>query len=432
MANRRPERILRIAAPSDRLLTQWVSKVMSKLDGQSEITLAGNVVLMLTSHEWRARSEKIARLNTAIGKGRGSLITTVSIIVGNTRAEFTRGITSYKANQGYIVEPSLSEAEIFFDDHSSGEVSYDLDVRSVANEIFLNPNPRDLIGPKAISAISKEVAELSGLSRKIVEDLFESQKEVTTKLSERRRQLEQGFLEKEKLLESEFKLRNDQFDNRVEELNSRESSLRLQEFKHERREIRNSITNKIQDRLQKGRSRSSLVSRLAVLMLCALGALIGSGLAYTAAVNGSVSSLLSDGVSVGEAVDLFKIIGGGLISITLIFYALNFWRKKVDEDERHERLLERYSLDIDRGSWIVETVLDIRSENPDAEIPDLWLQGVSSGLFPSSSDSSEHKEDAVDALGVLLKKGAHFKLGPNGAEFELSEKAAKRVGRDAD
>ena len=432
MANRRQERILRIAAPSDRLLTQWVSKVMFKLDGQSEITLAGNVSFMLTSRQWREGGDKIEEFKNAIGNGRGSLITMAVVIVGRTRAEFARGVSTHRVNHGFVLEPSLYEAEIFFDDAASEDRRYDLDIRTIANEVFISPNPKEVIGPKTASAISREISELSALSRKIVDDLFESQQRAIEELKERRSELEAELKEKEKALERDFQSKKEKVDRKAEDLDQRENSLQLQEFKHERREIRNNITNKIQERLRNGRSVSSISSRIAVIMICFLGTVIGSWLAYTVAINGSVSSLLSDGISIGEAIDLSKIIGGGLISITLIFYALNFWRKKVDEDERHERLLERYSLDIDRGSWIVETVLDIRSENPDAEIPDLWLQGVSSGLFPASSDSSDDKEDAVDALGVLLKKGAHFKLGPNGAEFELSEKAAKRVGRDAD
>ena len=152
---------------------------------------------------------------------------------------------------------------------------------------------------------------------------------------------------------------------------------------------------------------------------------------FRGVAHASISDLFADGLSVSEIVEIARIIAGGVLAATLVFYGLNFWRKKLDEDERHDRLLERYSLDIDRGSWIVETVLDIRSENSDAEIPQAWLQGVSCGLFPLNSSQEPQETDAVDALGILLGKGASFRLSPNGAEIEVTDKASKRVGKDA-
>lgn len=432
MANRTPQRILRIVAPTDLLVLQWLKRSMEQHDGDSEVRLAGHKTLTATSHEWRSGGQAAKLIEESIGRGNLTLITTAKLSIGDSKPLFERAVSEFRPGQAPILIPSLSEAEIFFDDTNAGEERFDLELRRIAGEIFVSPSPKDVAGAKYAAAIGKEVAELSALSRKITDHLNEEQRLAAKQIEAKRQELEQEFSEKAQKFEKEILAREEFLERRNDELHHREQSLQLQESKHERRDIRNNITQKIQTRLSGGQSRKARLGRLIVLAICIWGSAAGLMLAITTAINGSASQLLTDGLSVGEAIDLTKMVGGGTIAIALTFYALNFWRKKIDDDERHERLLERYSLDIDRGSWIVETVFDIRSENPDAEISGVWLEGVSGGLFPLASESSDEKDDAVDALGILLKKGAHFRLTPNGAEFELSEKAAKRVGRDAD
>ncbi len=105
--------------------------------------------------------------------------------------------------------------------------------------------------------------------------------------------------------------------------------------------------------------------------------------------------------------------------------------KRAEEAERAQSLrLQRYSHDMDRASWVVETILQL-SSTESAKVPDVWLESVCNDLFKSDPDKASATPDSLEALGALLDATARAKIGTNGFEFELERKDAKRVAKQA-
>lgn len=430
MANRPPSRVLRIPAPVDRALVRFVQELFEQKIVQSgQITLAGRKTIELSDHDVVKAINEQSDVVDALGDGTHTVITFVGVNAGATRLEFERGITG-PANNAIVSDQF--EAEFYFGDSNAPGDRHDAVLRRLASESFTPLESKSLGSDPTAKAFSKHVQRLSDLAAKVTENLVHQQTAADERLQERLKELEKDFDDRRRKLEEKIENESVQITERAERLDDRESDLDTQEARHERRAIRQRITERIQARLSRGQSGQIQRSRYVVLVLSVFGSLAFFLLSIQTALNTTIGQILTDGVSVGEVADLIKIIAGGALSVTLLFYALNFWRKKLDEDERHDRILERYSLDIDRGSWIVETVLDIRSESPDAEIPQAWLQGVSAGLFPLNSSQEPEDTDAVDALGILLSKGASFRISPSGAEIEVTDKASRRIGKDAD
>jgi hypothetical protein len=94
--------------------------------------------------------------------------------------------------------------------------------------------------------------------------------------------------------------------------------------------------------------------------------------------------------------------------------------------------LERYLYDVDRSSWVIETVLEAQSKEngqESANIPDNWLQGVTHGLF-RQTEEVEDNDKAMEVLASLFKFSAKAKLGPQGPEFEMNNAGSRKFSKE--
>lgn len=276
---------------------------------------------------------------------------------------------------------------------------------------------------------------------------------ITESMVAARLRLEEEFSQRQSALEESFQKRQIQSDaildeaklsltKREEELEQRQKELDDRDHIHARRQLREQITSGIAARLEGAiiPARTSTVGfvvfMLAISGSIALGAIsflsfqeFASILQAAAKATGPIKHE-SDYVALAQAQSpavWFLLARGFLASlgaIAFLIYAIS-WLKNIYNDRlRAHRELERYSIDLNRASWAVETIMEAKSSG--GTIPDILVAGVSRNLFDSSTEKSQGNSTG-DALGSLLRASARAKIGPSGAEFEMNGRGAKKL-----
>ncbi|WP_204353948.1 hypothetical protein, partial [Yoonia maritima] len=193
------------------------------------------------------------------------------------------------------------------------------------------------------------------------------------------------------------------------------------EHKHVRRELRETITNEIKSSLETPSSSArSRTYAMQVTALCLAGAGIFAYLTYSA--QASINSV-PDGLPI--YLQYVKIFLSSAATVGFFAYAISWVRKLAVEEATHHRNLEQYAFDMNRASWVIETILELTDAELE-ELPNTWLESVCSSLF-ERPNTAAHDTNSLDALAALLNVTTEAEIGPNGPTFKLNRRAAKRA-----
>ncbi len=314
---------------------------------------------------------------------------------------------------------------------------------SQSNRLFLDP---------------KTVSSLLASHQELLKRLESTATSVTEHVAAARIQLEHEFSERTRALEESFRTKQDEADQqarqleqsisvREEELEERKRQLDDRDHIHARRQLREQITADISSRLQGAMipPRTSLIGwgvfYCSIVGAVALGTLSTasfqefSSIAIAAAKNSSSMGIDSGDYSAGlmqPTTTWFLLIRGflaGFGAVAFLVYAIS-WLKSIYHDRvRSQRELERYSIDLNRASWAVETIMESKSSGGD--IPDILVAGISQNLFGDASSAVEAGSEK-EAVASLLRASVGAKIGPNGAEFQLNSRGANKLADKID
>lgn len=120
----------------------------------------------------------------------------------------------------------------------------------------------------------------------------------------------------------------------------------------------------------------------------------------------------------------------GGAAVALLFYLLSWIKRTQGIDFEHESTLDKYRFDMERASWVLETVLEMKDKKID-QVPDVWLEAVTRGMFTSSGNRSSDGEFS-EALAKLLGVSARAEFGINGARVEVGRAGLKELSRHVD
>lgn len=145
------------------------------------------------------------------------------------------------------------------------------------------------------------------------------------------------------------------------------------------------------------------------------------------AVNDAVSSVLANTTTNDYMLWLLALRGVALsgVAIGFIVYLLTFIRRNHDEELRYNRELQRYGMDINRASWVIETAMEMTTKEG-AQLPEKWVEGACAGLFQSGA-KADGEISSLAALGAVMGLGPEVSVGPSGATLKLPPKAAKKL-----
>ena len=118
-------------------------------------------------------------------------------------------------------------------------------------------------------------------------------------------------------------------------------------------------------------------------------------------------------------------------AIAFLIYALQWLRNLYLDDVRVQRELERYSYDINRASWAIETIMEMNSKEG-KQLPLAWVEGVCRNLFGAVTNHEKDRSNLESFGSAILRSSAKAKIGTDGLEFELNRKGAKALAKALD
>jgi hypothetical protein len=360
-----------------------------------------------------------------------------------SRSQFIQGIHAIMPNQSarvifargaYALDNNTIDVNRFqnnrisanFDEYWLGGDSFTVEQVQEISRKFRTYQYLDLTGSGADSSIVDVLASHVEQLRELQLDFHQQQLNVDDQLRQRRTELEAAS--DARLEEQRQYLEQDraELERLRKELNDREP-------KHERRRLRENLTGDIKSLLQNPPQSAFLRKNYTYLSFVATGAfLIIISLFLTSDLARFLQAESSAYVVPNAAfiIQAIKSLAAGAGGGAFLWAGLNGMKKSEELARQIYDRLQRYSHDMDRASWIVETLLELNAVES-AQVPDVWLEAVCSDLFVDAAGARSTQPDSLEALGALLDATARARVGTDGFQFELERPQARKLARSA-
>lgn len=263
----------------------------------------------------------------------------------------------------------------------------------------------------------------NSLTNEYLENERRRQEYFDSSLSEARKGLE----DERSRLEEEFSKRHSLLDEKEVSLNELKKKLDDRNNTHVRREIRSSLLQLAKERLENfNLSGTTRKQYLMVNAASAAGFLLLAGASFYYGSKVSVDSATHKYTE--EAIAL--IIKSGSYAAAAIALGswylgwLNRWLQRIADSEFK---LQQFRLDIERASWLAETVLEWKSSSEEP-FPELLAARLSAGLFQSSGADADGPKTPASHLAEALfgaATSAKVRLGEN--EINYDRKGLQRL-----
>ena len=294
-------------------------------------------------------------------------------------------------------------------------------------------------GTDVIDVLRVEVTALAGQYKEMLTGLANERVKFREEAEEERNTARQEYVASQQRLEEVSEDRRRKFEEytqteerrlqqQQEDLDRREQELDNRQHMHARRELRERISEDFKTRVAKpvvSRGASNMRSFVFVLTLVA-----GIGIGFFGI--DSFDELIAAGG--GEIAPGWLTITHAIRSVALIVLAVGFiaysisWLRSVYlDDVRAERRYEKYGHDIDRASFVIETIMEV-GEKANMQVPDAWIDGVCRNLFEDNADRSADNTPN-HALAALFETISGAKFGPDGPELSINRRDARRFAK---
>lgn len=196
---------------------------------------------------------------------------------------------------------------------------------------------------------------------------------------------------------------------------------------HARRAIRTELKESISDSLaQPSFAKNAETQRIfvrkiyifSVLALCALAA--HSIYIFSIAVSLDSNAYWITGIKASIS---------SISAIGLILLYLRWETQWLTQQANFERVLSSTKVDIDRASWVAESLLEWNRESPEKEIPSELLQSFTRRLFDWDGKVEDHHSAQDSLASAILGSAAKLQIGPNGANIELDKKGIQKLDK---
>lgn len=407
----------RLARLSDRSLFRAFSTLARDLEGEIEVSHVGET-------EWSSDtdSEPPEYGNTEF------LIERIDLKAGGFKVFFARGV--YNPSLVPSNHPDKSLTQRNFLNYRSPSAAFD--------EAFYTGTltyPQSKLLEKALKPLRLRVAPksdedlLPSLITSQIEQLRELSLDYTDRQKEAEEKLEASFQKRQSDLEAriaseEVRLREEAANHAADleaerqKLEEWREEINDREPQHERRALRELLSGAISEKLEPDAIKSRWGERMAALSFTTAGAaLLVASIYITEGISGNL-----DGAAwliAGKSL-LAGVAGGAFL-----WAGLSNLRTATVSAREFEEAALRYRFDIDRASWVVETILQM-SANEKTEIPSEWLEAVCRHLFENRTGSDE-STSTLEAVSALFDATAKARFGTNGVEFEIDKKGAKKI-----
>lgn len=425
-ASRGCEVITTVRKLSDKNLVDFIKKIFEILpDAIARGTYAGGVGFEFS---------KMSELEGLPKRNSERLIDQVTISRLDEKSDvvrFERGVTSsVQPNNQQIPfnKFSVRDADPYYDELA----------------IFRNPNSNNILGyvpftPKERIAISREIGKFAvpinlsnptnaeALGHLLDQNLSDLQR-ITVEFLERsansRLEDEAAYRARKAELDARFSKKSADLDRKKAELEKRRSELNDREPQHERRRLREHLTERLQTTISSPLAETGQRERISHYYYFAAAMVF-----VTFSISLTLLQSASDNAGSAAFWALsFKSLISGVAGAAFAWAGLSGLKATAIATREYEQSIQRYAFDMDRASWVVETILQMNSTET-AKVPDEWLENVCRDLFVTG-DRSTNDTRSLDAFAALFDATAKARIGTNGLEFEIDRKGARKLAHD--
>ena len=288
-----------------------------------------------------------------------------------------------------------------------------------------------------IDILQSEMASLSKQHAKMLSDLSTERAEyrrLTDEVNQKSEEERRAFKERSQRESNEEMERFQQYRSEEEsnlqqretKLDEREKTLDDRQHVHVRRELRKQITEKYSARRNLPTvAKKSISLRMIIFGLTLFsGVLLGGFGVYS--FNQSIQ--FSDIPNISHWIIIGLSLRGTIsmiLAVGFVAYAINWLRVVYLDDVRIGRRYVSNSDDIDRASFVIETIMEV-GEKEKTEMPNAWIEGVCRNLFTDRNESNDGKAP-TSALSLLLDLIAGAKFGTEGAEVSVDRRGTRQL-----
>lgn len=306
------------------------------------------------------------------------------------------------------------------------------------------------LAESTLGIIDRETASLAQLHHTMLENAEGLRIRYEEDAAERRKKFEEQQL----LADEEIRKREAES---LERINAEKATLdeKIEEFDQSdhmfaRRKLREDITNQVQEFIKRPlSSRQSTYKFWLMAGLCFVASTGAGALAFESfhsfASLAQATQIIPDPTAGPETMvktqrlpqDTYLLwmmaLRGAVLSAVCVGFAaylISMLRKSYDSEVHTLHEFQRYGMDINRASWVIETAMEMTTKEG-AALPERWIEGACAGLF-----QADNKKDAeigsLAALGAVMGLGPEVTVGPAGASFKIPPKGAKKAAKDAE
>jgi hypothetical protein len=342
-------------------------------------------------------------------------------------------INYYRGGSRQEKSPFIDEIQIGVQSYSSNRPECPLSDLQKLEVVAFIANQFEAINPKRAikGALSEEQHELLALHQETLSRLESLNENLIEKSHKFRQDIEDEYVRKKEEYKKKTQRELDEKLAEVQEekeiLKSKLKDIDDRDNTHVRRQLRNNILDEIKKRsnefkLTKGTNQLRLpihISCIFVTLIFGLAAwLYGKEvLLFTGNQNFNTTAF----AILTAKQFAFTLASGG----TAIFY-IKWLNKWFEQHSTAEFNIKQFQLDIERSSWVVETVLEWneKKENP---IPAELLTQLTKGLFSYENIKPEPIQHPADHLAsAILGTASNVKLKAGNAQLEFSGKQLKK------
>lgn len=428
---------LHVAKVPDKIILDMLAKLKEKYGSSHMGVDLGGVPLGENEHELIRKK-----------KGASLLIQSFSFISRDN----TFNVNMNRAN----VLPSLNPAyyDLIKFDPANGRINAEklIEVEEVLRCYLTFPKAGDAKGlaENTLGIIDRETASLAQLHHTMLENAEGLRISYEEDAAERRKKFE------EQQLLADEEIRKREADS-LERINAEKAALdeKIKEFDQSdhmfaRRKLREDITNQVQEFTKRPLSSRQSASKFWLIAGLCLVASAGAGaLAFESFQSfvslaqatqtipdptaGPDTILKSQRLPQDSYLLWMMALRGAVLSAVCVGFAaylISMLRKSYDSEVRTLHEFQRYGMDINRASWVIETAMEMTTKEG-AALPERWIEGACAGLF-QADNKKDAEVSSLAALGAVMGLGPEVTVGPTGASFKIPPKGAKRAANDAE
>lgn len=276
-----------------------------------------------------------------------------------------------------------------------------------------------------IKQISESITKETEIFRKAKEEEL-----VTAKLK-----LQEEHEKKQEELKNEFEEKKSKLEELTQQLDKRTSELDDRDSKHARRKIRDDLQKVFLNREKEFKlTKGTRNLRLPITIICTL---IFSILAIENFVSSQAiqqyitqAQFAKSNLNLTDPAFFALIIKQILFLIALgsttIFF-IKWTNRWFQQHANEEFYLKRLSLDIDRASWLIESVMEWKNEFKDRDIPDKLIESLSKNLFEYEKKDEIDLHPADQLASAILGTAANLKVKTALGEIVLDKSGLKNL-----